>query len=41
MNVYIQASMVVVPQAFLEYELRVYDKRCKAERNEKHQKALE
>lgn len=33
--------MVVVPQAFIEYELRVYDKRPKVERKESHQKALE
>lgn len=36
-----QASMICVPQAFIEYELRVYDKRSRAERNESHQKALE
>lgn len=39
--VYLQASMVCVPQAFVEYELRVYDKRKRAERNKSHQKALE
>ena len=33
--------MVVVPQAFIEYELRVYDKRCQDVRNERHRKALE
>ena len=33
--------MVVVPQAFVEYELRVYDKRPKNKRKEEHQKALE
>ena len=33
--------MVVIPQAFVEYELRVYDKRRRADRKESHQKALE
>lgn len=33
--------MAVVPQAFVEYELRIYDKRSRAERKKSHQKALE
>ena len=31
----------MVPQAFIEYELRVYDKRPKEDRKESHRVALE